>query len=391
MNRSMCKRRHGAALVETVLLMIVLLPLLLYAFFLMDAAYLKLDLQESVVSSLWDIALLNNPEHKESSTRAWETSARASRFSFSDHTSAFDDGAEVDSPGFGEFDRIRGRHNHPKHHKIYFAAQYTYRFDSASSDTEFQCNLEKGTRRTDDDPLLSSFSQKYSIGGEVRCEATGFIYNYLLPEKLFTQFTQVSLSNLTTRGKDLDSHDIQGKGRNIVATEGGALLFDTWALETGAPRQMNQTERISQADLGAREGSGSYANLEDSVFHKRVTYLSSTSARASFGNVTAKTLQFQRLANSNLKMNVIPGFTREEASITEAAGLPALDGIFLTARYKPRSPGLTKAPAGGLLSSRSGFESTPYKHTNPKYETAYNKRGLYYMGCKTEQQDGACP
>jgi len=398
-------------MVETVLLMIVILPMLLYAFFLMDAAYMKLDLQESVVSSVWDISTLNgendikkqraryredtpqqrgdDPDPKPSAWKdapGWEKSFYASRSSYSDHTSAFEDGAEPGSPGLGDVNRINGNHNHPKHHKIYFAAQYTYRFEAdAGSDTQFKCSMEDDNSWALDPVMLPSFASSYSKGGAVRCDAKGFIYNYLMPEKLFTQFTDVSLSNLTTRAKGSDSHQYQGRDRNIVATEKGSVFFNTWALETGAKRTPKQQEKIADADLGDRDLLSSYNNLNGNPFYDRVVNMSTTSAIATYGLVTAAALQFTSTAQSQLKMMVPPGV----GSIREVGFLPTVGGVFMVARYKPQSPGLTKGPALDLMSN-SKFESTPFKSVNTKYQTAYNKRGLYYMGCKTEQKDGAC-
>ena len=58
--RKAARRTRGGAMVEFVLLNIVLIPLFLYAIFLMDAAYLKLDLQETVVSGVWDFSQRNS-------------------------------------------------------------------------------------------------------------------------------------------------------------------------------------------------------------------------------------------------------------------------------------------------------------------------------------------
>ena len=94
-------------MVEFVLLNIVLIPLFLYAIFLMDAAYLKLDLQETVVSGIWDFSQRNSEppgfggmgvdapnSHDDNNAMEVQASAKAVRVAYADHTSAFDDGAE---------------------------------------------------------------------------------------------------------------------------------------------------------------------------------------------------------------------------------------------------------------------------------------------------------
>jgi Flp pilus assembly protein TadG len=367
------RRRRGAAMVETVLLMVVLLPLFFYALFLMDAAYMKLDLQESVVSSVWDISTLNGEKDTGS---GYEKSVKASRASYSDHTSAYEDGAEPGGPGYGDTTRITGNHNHEKHHKIYFAAQYTYKF-AGGADTQFECSPVTGNGWAIDPLTLPSFANTYSKTSAVRCSATGYIYNYLLPDKIFETDT-VKMSNLTKRDKGTDAHSIQGGGKNIVASEKGSVYFNTWALQTSGM-------------YGDHNMISSYTNLDGAEFYKRVDHVNAAlMGTPTFAAVTGAAAGFASAAQQNLKMTVYPGIPMMSTQ-REIAGLPAIAATFMSALYKPQAPGQTKSPPFiDIFSGSAKFETTPYQAVNTKYRSAYNKRGLYYMGCKTEQKDGAC-
>ncbi|QRK08213.1 hypothetical protein JQX13_51220 [Archangium violaceum] len=376
-------RRRGAALVETALLMLVLIPLLLYAIFLMDAAYMKLDLQETVVSGLWDFSTRNREAGKKDNERLDELAltSRAVRATYSDHTSAFDDGAEVDAPGYGDTSRIRGNHDHQKHHKIYFAAQYTFRFDAnVGPDTQFKCTVKEDSSWANDvTNVLPTFANsRYNAGGQVVCEATGYIYNYLLPEKLFTEFTEVKMSDLTKRGTGSDSHAYQGQGNNIIAKERGSLFFNTWALRTGS-----ETGRLDEkTDIGAREGGGDPQNVEGPFYDRVVATYSDI---PSYAAVTAASANFTSKAMSTDLMTAVTAGARTR----EVAGLPNMAGTFLVARYKPQSPGQKQQSPQDFIGGK-GYQSTPYSGVNNKYVNAYNKRGVHYMGCKQAEKD-KCP
>lgn len=381
------RRQRGAALVETVLLMLVLIPLLLYSLFLMDAAYMKLDLQETVVSGLWDFSTRNSEKGASKNDDA-QLVARAVRATYSDHTSAFDDGAEVGVDGYNVEDRIFGRHNHSKHHKIYFAAQYTFRFkEEFGSDTEFLCSLSQDSDWAKDATnLVQSFADsEYNRGGKVFCEATGFIYNYIIPEKLFQEFTEVKMSDLTKRATNSDSHDFQGTGGNIVAHETGSLYYHTWALRNGSANG-----NLDDADIGVRGSlfslGGDGPSKVEGPFYDRVVF--GATEATTYDAVQAASVSFANTADSSDLLS-LSGVEAAGPKTRDIGGLPNPHGVYLVARYKPQSPG-QKQKAARVLIGGQEYQSTPYKGINNDYSTAYSKRGVYYMGCRQEEQE-KCP
>jgi hypothetical protein len=303
------------------------------------------------------------------------------RATYSDHTSAIDDGAEVGEDGYGEVERIRGNHNHDKHHKIYFAAQYTFRFDAnVGPDTQFQCTRsEDSSWASDATGLLPAYADSsYNMGGQVRCEATGYIYNYLIPEKLFTEFTDVKMSNLTKRQSTTDSHSIQGRGGNIVAHETGSLIYNTWALRNGAA-----SGKLADADIGARPNPMADPGNVDGPFYDRVVF-SATNAPTYAAVAGASGAFTARAASQRILTAVTAG-----ATTRSTGGLPNMAGVFLISRYKPQSPG-QRQQAAVIGGGGQGFQSTPYRNVNNNYVNATNNRGVHYMGCRQAEKD-RCP
>ena len=171
----------------------------------------------------------------------------------------------------------------------------------------------------------------------------------------------MKLSNLTQR-KGVDSHDIQGTGRNIVAHESGSLFYNTWALSTGSPRgELNR----------------------DNPFYNRVVKASTKAASSTYLNVSRAAADFTYEATLEQKLMNVP--YDPEPMTRDIKGLPNISGIFMVDLYKPQEPGQTKS-APGEHGGR-GFQPTPYKGVNPNYSNAYSHRGLYYMGCLNEEED----
>jgi hypothetical protein len=414
-------------MVEFVLLNIILIPLLLYAIFLMDAAYLKLDLQETVVSGVWDFSQRNTEppsfkepgklgppqEKKDNDMAELVTAAKGVRQIFSDHTSAFDDGADPDqAEGYNVESYLRGAGNgdpypspkgHKKHHTG-FGAQYSFRFEKKDDseeeedlpdDTQFNCSIADDMG-WNPEPNMSGFANSgYNTGGEARCKATAYIYNYIMPEQFMQQFSQVELTKMKfrkdTTGKG--AHEWQGTGgdlANIVAYETAAISFNTWALRNGAKtkddaKDVNRYKvdmgtadlKVPQTDAPATLAEGS---PEANPFYRRVQYLytENGSAGLTYGRLVTAAGSLTSNAASNQIMAVVsvpPG----SASNVQ---LPNIVGVFLTARYQKGNPDKNEEEGPG---DGTKYESTPYSGANSDYESAAKKRGHFYLGCKNPE------
>ncbi len=423
------RRARGAAMVEFVLLNLILIPLLLYAIFLMDAAYLKLDLQETVVSGVWDFSQRNTepPSFKEApsldapqdraANNAAELAAAAKgvRLVFSDHTSAFDDGADPNMPdssynvesylrGNGDGSAYPSPSGHKKHHTG-FGAQYSFRFEK-SDDTEEETDLPDDTQfncSISDDmgwnpvPTMKKFGESgYNAGGVARCRATGYIYNYIVPEQFLQEFSQVEMTKMKQR-KDTTSkgaHEWQGSGgdlANIVAFETAALSFNTWALRNGATNDNNAKNidryktDLEKADLRVPKTdipdlSPDASSPEGNPFFRRVQYLyTQNEMAATYAQVVEAAGNFTSTAKDQKLMAVQ---TLPPGTVSNAL-LPNMAGVFLTARYKKGQPDKNEQEAPGP--GKDGFQSTPYAGANNDYQTAAKARGHFYLGCKSPE------
>jgi hypothetical protein len=433
-------------MVEFVVLNLILIPLMLYGIFLMDAAYLKLDLQETVVSGVWDYSQRNteppaggqlsldapNPRSANNGLEMQATT-KALRVAYSDHTSAFEDGAEVGWPGYGDTNRLRGNgaggaSGHMKHHTG-FGAQYTFRFKEAPDDeeesndhnsevggdldTQLRCGISEDLNWTGSQPMKAFGTSGYNAGGQVRCKAIGFIYNYIIPEKFLNDSFSKEKMSLMTRRRDTTAdgaHKYQGQGgriANIVAEETSSLSFNTWALRNGAhqgdydtnsygaKKWTNYTGKLDKADIGKRPGLlgslplGGGPGPRENPFYKRVQYLY-TSAGAlggSYESVRGKAASFAGKAE---ELKLIKAYGEHALSGGSIQGLPNISGVFLTARYQPGSPGVRQPkpplfPVGPGAGGNEGFLSTPYDGPNNNYPSAAGARGEFYMGCNSEE------
>lgn len=417
--RKAARRARGGAMVEFVLLNIILIPLFLYAIFLMDAAYLKLDLQETVVSGVWDFSQRNTEppggtsglmppnDHDKNNEQEHLTATKAMRMLYSDHTSAYDDGAEVSQGNgvYSDLDHIRGNGDgsaapsvtgHQKHHTG-FGAHYSFRFENGP-DTQFECGLSNDMSWNPDPNFQGFGNSGFNAGGQVRCEATGFIYNYIIPETFLQEFSKVKMADKNlkirknTTGKG--THEWQDDGAsvttdNIIAYETAGISFNTWALRNGAKNRDsygpgNYNGQLNDADVRVPVPMPSGSDPAANPFFRRVQYLyaANGTAVATYAQIMGAAGQLMSKASSNkiMQMQNFP------AGATGVNVLPNIMGVHVTARYKPNgnAADVRSQTKPGLFGG-SKFQSTPYSGANNTYQSMANARGSYYMGCKNAE------
>lgn len=389
--------RRGAATVEYALLMIVFVPLILYSVFLMDAMYMKIDLQEVAVSGVWDWSTRNTEptgdnSHTQNQTTEREATQRMVRIAYGDHTSAFDDGVEPGSPGYGVRSRLTSSHNHLKHH-IGMGAQYSFRWIDQDdpedvTDTQFQCRMSDEDLDWTIIPGFTDFGKSdWTAGGKVKCGASAYIYNWIIPREFMQEFSQVNLTDMEKKTGSAHDHEdsehgIEGGGSavDIPATATASISYNTWALRNGA-----EDGDLANADIGDRTFLGTTPDMSGNPFYKRVRSVGSFTVPfiVSYGNVTARALSFtQKAADEELMVvtsvpeNPVGGF------VGAINPLPNILATHLTARYSPDDE-VVRQPAPGFAASwmSDGFQSTPYEGVNDDYKTARQNRRAFYMGC----------
>lgn len=399
---------RGAAATEYAVLMIVLVPIILYSVFLMDAAYLKIDLQEVVVSGVWDWSTRNteafeNNEmagtHDDNQRREKVLTEKMVRMVYSDHTSSFDDGVDPTQPNYNNDAAMKSNLNHEKHHTG-FGAQYSFQWmtEDASGnvtgeDSQFACRMSDADLEWAVDPNFKAFgTSEWSTGARVKCQATAYIYNYIVPRDFMPEFSTVSMTDMELR--EGDAHDFQnaqhtsgGHAADIKVKDTAAISFNTWALRSGA-----KDGALGDADIGDFNWAGMSPNLAGNPFFERVRHLYAKNALfiATYALIAARGLQFANAARTEELMVVttipVPGDAIPGLSLNP---LPNIAGVHLTARYKPDVAPVRQKPPGITASwAHQGFQSTPYENVNDDYKTARGNRGKNYMGCRDPETPG---
>jgi hypothetical protein len=244
--------RRGAAVVEMVISLFVILPLAFYMVFLQDLILYKLNNQEASVSGVWDFQV---GSYQEASTRSSldkviEGVSKQHRRMFFDHTSAYNsyDGAFEAGLNDAKGDGQMGHHVAQGAHECWVAegAELPHCYTDFFDDTN-------GTQDGSGLPTLGkAFYDAHNRGGMVVCDARLGVFNKFLPQKLFSQWSNAELMSKATNKDDsgkleqLHGQDLDGlpaethkSDKSGAVSAGDQFLFpyvtagvlvDTWAL-----------------------------------------------------------------------------------------------------------------------------------------------------------------
>lgn len=192
------------------LLMIVLVPIVFYTLFLDDLLRHRLDLMESVVSSPWDFAAIDQQENKGENIDGLE------RLSWCDHTltyNSYDNGYECDNN---------------VHHKA-FTAHVCWIVEGGQ---QVECNTNSGTAKVDD-------NADWNGGGMTTCSARAGVFNYFIVNNIFGgAFSNTDMvSSDKTKGVKLTgaAHSHYNEAASnifMLEKQQFAVLHDTWAMKT---------------------------------------------------------------------------------------------------------------------------------------------------------------
>jgi hypothetical protein len=425
----------GAAMVEFAVLMLVLIPLLTYGFYLMDFGHHMLDLQEVVVSTTWDYTSRTaqaNPNNTSASNQEIAAVFEANRFEYLDHTSAYDN-----------FANLRSAADEKKFHfelgsKAAFIAgrdlppgaglslgRGSVDIGSYASDyaTEGGRQVTCAVDQSDMDwllggslnPAIDYGKSEYNRGGTVVCWAKLFVYNYVVPEKFMQEHAAVDMTDSKFQRRSTDVETLTASVKPKVLRDHAAVSFDTWAINDGQDALPGRS--------GNRDGDIDYCTGATNPFYQRVatiysgggfTKLSANAVGITYKAVYAAYLNLYGQARSEVAAigslatfpspPVVPGTTDSSPSNLlcsvlqgqgEAAiGLPASPvGVYLVARHdrnNMRTGVVEKSPLGwvdfGAMTLGRDYESTPFRRGNTTYQTVWqNKRGQFYLGAKIDQ------
>ena len=202
-------KARGQATVELAVTTIVFVPLALYVLFLGDLLRHKLDLAEVVFSSAWDYTSVPLDKGVPNLSKPYE-------LTYCDHTSAYnsyDSNFECENP-----------QNH-----VALAAHACWQTGAGYEANKLKCKISE--------PLVGLISATYgpfNNGGIASCSAQLGVINYMIPQKILSQFSQVD----ATRTKKFDSGTnphAAGAGlavedHYLLQRQTFGVLVDTWAL-----------------------------------------------------------------------------------------------------------------------------------------------------------------
>jgi hypothetical protein len=236
-------RRHprGAAAVEMSICMLVIVPVFLYALFLDDLLRYSLDAQEAALSTAWDFAVqdysrsLVKTEGASKPPGGLTVVQNQARLMFCDHESGIDSyqlGSYTDENG-APVSKYRDCEETGHHQAL--AAHICWINDNARQVT---CEETDTSAAQLGDALHTSFQNKFTRGGLIRCSARAVVENYLLPKRFLQEFSKQDLTKNQWKGtgQAIHNNSKQGDVSNayFLAEQRLAILTDTWALTTPA-------------------------------------------------------------------------------------------------------------------------------------------------------------
>lgn len=203
------RRFRGAATTETAVLMLVLVPLIFYTLFLEDVLIYKLDLAESVFTSVWDFAH-NDYRHQQNIAPSMQ---HFNRLTYADHSSAWNTYSNE------EYDKTSTEHHQS------LAAHECWLAQGAEQIT---CTLDPSVGQQ-----IASEFQQFNRGGQGTCKAILGVENYFIPQKLFQWFAKQDLTQQKRWTGGPGTADIHGNAQQdpyVFPEETFSALFDPWAL-----------------------------------------------------------------------------------------------------------------------------------------------------------------
>ncbi|MBU8899067.1 hypothetical protein KRR26_25985 [Corallococcus sp. M34] len=351
--------------------MIVFIPVFMYAIFLDDLLRYSLDSQEAALSTVWDFTVQDyTKDLKKAPAKAPVGGStmiqKQARLMFCDHESGKDRPKEfvtVSSSDPDGDDTVNYKDCADTDHHKAIVAHQCWINPKAKQVTCEAAETGKGNLGV---PIHNEYMKKYTTGGIIKCSARLIVENYLLPETLFPQFSEVDkLAKERWHGQGKTIHDNANQGTNdnayYIKEQGLAILTDTWALTT-------------PADTRPGDKSGEFYERIANIYQNPINigYPMAALSSATF---------FSRALSDNLLSPTLLA-----AMDRNIGGLQA---------DNPLKPNLAIAPQKGAAPTEEiTVAGSPTKFFNTEWQDwdknrtkdSYNKRGSNYMGCKQAEK-----
>jgi hypothetical protein len=342
MNR-LIRQERGAAITETVVMMLVLVPLILYSLFTSDLVAYKLDVQELVTSTVWDFTTQNY--EKESMGDPANQVTERNKEIWCDNSVIFNNpgGSDCSDPP-----RQEG-----------FMAKMVYAGSDQISCT--QSNKDMGTGGYSM-PLQgpSDFHSDFTTGGGFTCKATGTVYNYWIPQKFLQKFANNDLSKF----KDHRGEDIRGLGGGsagaIKIHEEFSIFTDSWALTNS-----------DEVDRDSDSPNQPYTNRVWEQYKHPIWYIVAVGMTAQF---VIEALSKQEA--------IIPAIPWREIDTPDILIGTDPFSLHMVARHGPN-----KKESTGWFRSDDFYSMDYPTWVGDKAKQAWDNRDDNYMGCTSSQKE----
>ncbi|MDR0965937.1 MAG: hypothetical protein LBM75_05475 [Myxococcales bacterium] len=436
--KTSCSNESGAAVVETALLLLILVPLLFYSAFSGEAGMLLLEMQEQPIASIWDYSTYPYQLEKTRGAGGWlnetgkqgdsdkELISTFNRFQYADDDSSFTNAAKFNG---GKMDI--GIDGGPEYYMTNAFVQSSTCDEKSClnhrekwSDplvNEVVCGVADQTLDGVDGRMVGGFVEgnipyidvpmaytgiaflmDKSPGALVVCQQKARLKNYLLPEKFLPEFSSTKLYEKDRyTGSDRNVDD-RTDYNDIVVRHRIYLLTDTWGLIE--PVKEHQDSRLSFApDITNLRQTFSITNLfpprtrfqnitngvRNSITSERATTTAVSYMTYAIQNKIAIPLAIPDVDASGIQ-GKIQGYVR---TLTDAIGLPNLLGLNMVAYYPKHeltenrrsqhltnkyqyAPTLDVSGLGGIVMAIIGKK--PKYHTTPLLDDATTEYKTIY-------------
>lgn len=387
-------RQRGGATVEMAVLMVVFVPLVLYAMFLSDAMFHQLEVQETVVGTLWDLStrgfgrgkkpLTNNAydlgtaDVHDEGQRHLDQVGGYNRIQFADHTSAFtNEGALVNGPAFGSAAHMK-HHHQPYAHVCWCndagcTTGNATAYDEVDTSTQVYCKFHRGTSAESYSLDLTQGAARYrdnaSEGGVVECWAKGWLYNYVISENFLSGMSNFGKAGPLFNRKRRTASSIHANqndpSADFLLRDRAGLLVDSWALTDPADDGSGNIER------GGTGPNASFYNRARMMFTNPWWY---GAMAAAVENYAA-----QALGKKLALVIAIPGVGVMSPSQYNLGLIPNILGLWTVVKHPNWSE--------SALFPYSAYQQDDY-YTTPLYdddEGAFDARGKYYLAATSAE------
>lgn len=336
------KGQRGQAMVETVVALIVLIPIFLYALFLDDLLRHYLDQQEAVNSTVWDLTTMDYHKGK---TKTFGTKAgEFAELMFCDHTSAYSSWTRNDCEDSGS----------DGHHQA-LGAHVCWMVNGGKLP---RCKLiNKTFGQGYSHNTVSGFGSAFTTGGQYECSGRLGVSNYLIPQDLFSQFSQVdAIGKKKMKQAGTVYSDMEGTAEAFVFPMSRfRILTDTWA--------MNETP-----DVDRNSEAGDLYDRTENIY-------TSTFTAWPAANAANNLFLVQSMGQMLLGPTI---YSKDKLDKPNVALKHAPDNV--------------AAPPRSDVDQHNGngrYYATPSKDwAQNRHEKTRQARGGYYMGCdKAEKTD----